>query len=331
MHSSILVPLDGSVVGNRALPFAIFLAKRSFSDLHIAHVFRRVRQNSGAPAHEVSLDIEIENLTRTVIRTQIEVIPAGDTRSVTTAFLEGDVALALEEYTQANGIDLIVMATRGHGDGHRPVLGSVTNELIKRTATPVLLVPQKSRESTNSHELELGRILIVLDGKHSSEAVIDKAVAFADPERTHLVLLTSAIPILREGFFWSSRRVDRNATQHAALAARKYLDKLAMELRTHGFQADATVRVTDAPDMGILELLETEPFDLVALAVDGAEHALERLLGIGLLERILRGARSNILVCNTNADLAETAARGDVLPYSARRPEAHPTLSVSTQ
>lgn len=319
MHSSILVPLDGSALGNRALPFAIVLAKRSFADLHIAHVFRQVRQNSGAPAHEVSLDMEIENLTRTVIRTQAELIPAGDARSVTTAFLEGDVAQVLEEYTRENGIDLIVMATRGHGEGHRPLLGGVTNDLIQRTTIPILLVPRRSHESTNSHELDLGRILIVLDRKLSSDAAIDSAVAFADPEVTRFTLLTSVTP------------VEQHATNHAALAARKYLEGLAGELRAHEFRVEVTVRVTDAPDMGVLELLEVERFDLIALAIDGAGHALERMLGISFLERVLRGTQNNILVCNTGANLDDTAARAGTVPYSAARPVAPTTYSVRTR
>lgn len=321
MHTSILVPLDGSALGNRALPFAMFLARRSFSKLHIVHVFRHVTQNSRAPAHDVSLDPELENLTRTVIRTQAELVPAADARSVTTAFLAGDVAPALAEYALANGIDLIVMTTRGHGEGHRPLIGSVTSEVIRRTTAPVLLVAHRSQDSMSPHEQHVDRILIALDVNGSSEAAIDSAVAFADPDGARFTLLASVAPALSKGLFGSSRRLDRRATKHAALAARTYLAGLARELHAHGFSAEVTVRVTDATDMGILELLEVKRFDLIALAVDGAEQALERMLGISFLERVVRRARSNLLICNTNAHRTDESGRAGTLSHSVRRPE----------
>jgi nucleotide-binding universal stress UspA family protein len=310
MHSSILVPLDGSSLGNRAFPLACFLAKRSRASLHIAHVFRRDGQSSGAPAHEVRLDVELENLTRMVIRTQAAAIPADDLRNVVTTFLEGNVAQSIEHYARSKAIDLIVMATRGHGEGHRPLLGSVTNDLIQRTTTPVLLAPPGSHESTASRDPFFGSILIALDGRCSSEAVIDYAVAFADPETTRFTLLTSVTPVPDRGLLRFRVGLDRRATRRAAVSQRSYLEKIARELRANGFSVETTVRATDAPDMGILELLEARQFDLVALAVDGAEHALERMLGMTLLERLLRHTRCNILVCNTNphhADDTETA------------------------
>ena len=325
MHTSILVPLDGSAVGNRALPFAVSIAKRSFSNLHIAHVFRHGGPMPGAPAHNLLLGTELESLTRTVIRAQTAIIPPGSARSVTTAFLEGHVARALAEYARANSIDLIVMATRGHGEGHRPLLGSITNELIQRITTPILLAPPQPEQCTDSDKLEFRRILIVLDGQESSEAAIDRAAAFADPESTRFTLLASVAPTLSHGLIGSSRRVNRRETKHAASAARTYLERLSGELRAHGFLTDVTVRVTDAPDMGILELLEVERFDLIALPVDGADHALQRMLGVTLLERVVRRTQSNILVCNTGAELSDTSAGAGELACSASHHKARAT------
>jgi len=60
----------------------------------------------------------------------------------TSAWTQGDAAQQIARYAKAEGIDLIVTGTRGHGALANIALGSVTNKLIALTKIPVLVIPQ---------------------------------------------------------------------------------------------------------------------------------------------------------------------------------------------
>jgi nucleotide-binding universal stress UspA family protein len=52
----------------------------------------------------------------------------------------GDVPEAILAEIDERGVDLVVMATRGHSGLVRAVLGSVTSEVVSRSPVPVVLL-----------------------------------------------------------------------------------------------------------------------------------------------------------------------------------------------
>ncbi len=60
----------------------------------------------------------------------------------TSKWTKGDAAEEIARYAKAEGIDLIVTGTRGHGALANLALGSVTNKLIALTKIPLLVIPQ---------------------------------------------------------------------------------------------------------------------------------------------------------------------------------------------
>jgi nucleotide-binding universal stress UspA family protein len=56
------------------------------------------------------------------------------------AWRVGDVAAVIAGYAKANGIDLIVMGSHGHGALAGLALGSVTTKVLASSKTPVLIV-----------------------------------------------------------------------------------------------------------------------------------------------------------------------------------------------
>ena len=154
MFSNILVPLDGSEFGDKALPIAQELARLSGSTIHLLQVISRQPEFEAAHGRGGEsiqlLEIEMDNARRLIetrttrgkghletIATQLQ----NDGIEAETAMREGAADENIVEYAKEAGIDLIVMSTHGHGPLRRFFIGSVTDRVIRSCETPVLVVP----------------------------------------------------------------------------------------------------------------------------------------------------------------------------------------------
>ena len=154
MFSNILVPLDGSEFGDKALPLAQDLAKSSGATIHLIQVISRQPEfeamHSRGGESPTVLEMEIDSARRLIdarttrgkghleaVATQLQ----SDGIKVETAIREGAADENIVEYAKERGIDLIVMSTHGHGALRRFFIGSVTDRVIRSCETPVLIVP----------------------------------------------------------------------------------------------------------------------------------------------------------------------------------------------
>ncbi len=154
MFSNILVPLDGSEFGDKALPIARNLAQLSGATIHLLQVISRqpeLEALRGRGGDSVQLlEIETDNARRLIearttrgkghletVATQLQ----NDGINAETAMREGAADENIVEYAKETGIDLIVMSTHGHGALRRFFIGSVTDRVIRSCETPVLVVP----------------------------------------------------------------------------------------------------------------------------------------------------------------------------------------------
>jgi nucleotide-binding universal stress UspA family protein len=86
---------------------------------------------------------------------------------------------------------LVVMATHGRTGVRRAVLGSVTEDVIRRVDDPVLLV---GPSFTGADRLIGGRLLVCLDGSDRAEAILTHASAWAKAFDMKLWLATVQPP-----------------------------------------------------------------------------------------------------------------------------------------
>lgn len=155
MFSTILVPLDGSALSEKAVHMAQNLASASETSLHLLQVISRrpeleALRGSGAGESITLLEME-QDAARRLIHAQtargkryleglaVQLQHAG--LHVTTVIREGAAAETIVEYAKEQGIDIIVMSTHGHSGFKRFFVGSVTDRVIRACETPVLVVP----------------------------------------------------------------------------------------------------------------------------------------------------------------------------------------------
>ena len=134
----ILVPLDGSMLAEAALPRAVALVREN---PRATLLLLRAAEAFSVPGTDVAekqvgavKDAE-EYLDHTAARLAEQGI-----RNVETAVWYGAAAPAIVEAARVGKVDLIVMSTHGRSGFGRLMLGSVAESVLRGTETPILLL-----------------------------------------------------------------------------------------------------------------------------------------------------------------------------------------------
>lgn len=143
MFSHILVPLDGSFLAERALPLATWLARINHASIALVWSVPEVLPMSMYASGTMKLMDEAreneiasaQNLLKA--RAAQKVLSGID---VSTEVLVGDPASQLLSYIRREQIDLVVICSHGRTGMSRWLLGSVTEELIRHSTVPILVI-----------------------------------------------------------------------------------------------------------------------------------------------------------------------------------------------
>jgi len=141
MYKKMLVPLDGSKLGEMVFPFARELAWR----LRLATIVLHVCASEKSQLSPVSQDY-IEQAANTV-RPQSD--ETGQPVEVQGKIVVGHPAEEILCCAQKNNIDLILMATHGRSGINRWVLGSVADKVLRASCVPVWLVRAGTPQGTD--------------------------------------------------------------------------------------------------------------------------------------------------------------------------------------
>ena len=154
MYSRILVPLDGSKNSEKAIPHAEGLAKSSGAEIHLMMIFTRHPGGGNPTGTGLESDSSVQSvleISRQLEDAQIEkaeeylehiaIRLRDEGFQVTNELEEGSPHEHIVDYAKKNGIDLVVMATHGHGGIRRWILGSTTDRVIRACEVPVMAIP----------------------------------------------------------------------------------------------------------------------------------------------------------------------------------------------
>jgi nucleotide-binding universal stress UspA family protein len=286
MYRSILVPLDGSAFAEQALPWGVSIARRAGArlDLVRVHVLYALRDVTAgwAPFNPV-LESECKHDEQLYLDATATMVSSMARVEVTSALLHGMTADGVLERLRDVQADLIVMTTHALGPVGRFFLGSVADELIRRAAAPVLLVPQRQPPPQLIPGPEAGRIVIPLDGSALAEHALGPAMELALTMETPCTLLR----VIEPSAFSAE-------TQGEAQA---YLWGLAVRYRERPLQTACNVVVAARPAEAILKEARQAPDSLVVMATHGRGGATRLLLG-SVADQVIRAALVPVLVCH---------------------------------
>jgi nucleotide-binding universal stress UspA family protein len=127
---SILVPVDGSTLAERAIPTISSLFKHETAHIHLLHVIESPRFAIKSQAEEYT----------NWLATQISESGTPASAEVT----EGRPSDEINGAAARKDVDLIAMSTHGRTGLNRVVLGSVAERVLHNAERPLLLVPARA-------------------------------------------------------------------------------------------------------------------------------------------------------------------------------------------
>ena len=144
MAKRILLTLDGSEMSEQALPVAIEFAKIFESELYLLKVINPLAKSYRTGLATVSAIQNAEEQLRVLANDYLEII-ANKVRDVGIPVkifsLIGVPYKEIIQFSEKEGIDFIVMCTRGESGVTRWLLGSITDHVIRGSRIPVIVVP----------------------------------------------------------------------------------------------------------------------------------------------------------------------------------------------
>lgn len=280
MITTLLVPLDGSTLAERALPYATALARAVRGRILLLHVTsaHHLSEEPLAALHQAAARLRAEGL-------------AVEPRVY---HVEEDVACAICEAARDWGVDLLVMSTHGHGLRRWPY-GSVAEQALQRGEVPILLItPHCDRQWPADRPL---RILVPLDGSALAETALVPACELASALGAEVRLLR-VVELADETLASAADALEAAEREAARLEARQYLAALASGLRAGGLhvEVDACIGVPAALIVqgGTIRLGEPGA-DLIVMATHGESGHAHRVLG-GVATAVLDEARVPVLL-----------------------------------
>jgi nucleotide-binding universal stress UspA family protein len=301
MPRSIVVPLDGSEFSEAALPFAVAMARRRGAAIQLVSVYSPLVQTldlPDAPTYDRTMDDELKAELGRTVEQVAERLARESGAAVTTVLLEEQgVAAALAAYAAGCGAELIVMTTHGRGGFDRAWLGSVADELVRRSAVPVLLVRPGPGDAPRHSGDGFAHALVPLDGSPLAEEILEPALRIGARQYTLLrVVPTPPTRLPPEETYWTPREEAQMA--EAKAAAHGYLESIAARVRT-AERAVTTVVILD-PDparaiircsagRGIIRCSAERGVDLVAISTH-ARSGVARMLVGSVADKIVRGS-----------------------------------------
>jgi nucleotide-binding universal stress UspA family protein len=304
MYRSILVPLDGSSLGEQALPFAQDLAQRTGAALHLAHVHippTTPMYTADLPLFDTRLDEQISAQENAYLDALAAKIRSTTDIQVESVLLEGaitdGVADLLASCAAEQQVDIVVMTTHGRGGLARLWLGSVADELLRRLPMPVLLLrPYDSAHAPVGWPPR--QILIPLDGSANAEAILPYALALGQATQAEYTLLRVIEPVVVSHHLPVNpavRALDEHWLDQRRVEAQAYLEQVAARLAAQSLKVHIQVLVEPQAALAILEEAHKEQIGLLAMATHG-RHGLARLLVGSVADKVLRGATIPLLL-----------------------------------
>lgn len=329
MFQQILVPLDGSVKAEQAIPVAARIARAyGGSVLLLQVVTTRIDYGPYPSQFSVLMQEKLEANHDAALYYLTSVTYSKDLVGVQRHIevLSGDPAESILSLVHTRRFDLIVMCSHGHADLKRWRLGRVAQKVARHSPLPVLMLREGGvvPALTQADAARPIRALIALDGSVLAEEALAPAAylvaALSAPAHGALHLLqvirTPAVGN-RPGY---QVFLPSGSLKQAQQAAEAYLKAVADRLR-QGELADLRLSITSSVVMGA-DVADTligqaehgegtigmnviDRCDLIAMATHGRGGVQRWIMG-SVTDRVLGATKLPLLIVRPRRQHAET-------------------------
>jgi nucleotide-binding universal stress UspA family protein len=277
---NILFATDFSQAADAAAPIAIQIARRYGAKVYGVHVNRSDDYTGVAPNAWAAMAEAAEKETKEDAGRLNEQLQGIEHEVV---IGEGNLWEVLSNVIQQKEIDLVVVGTRGRTGFGKTLLGSVAEQILRQSPSPVLTVGPHVNPWSDEY-VKMREILYATDLAADYPIAAPYAISLAQENRAHLVLL-NVIEDPKAGELVDSPEV-------VDVKQRK-LEQLVTEQA--GLWCEPTYIVEQGPAAEkILDVAKRRPTDLIVLGARPAK-GLATHLSIGTVHKVVSQAKCPVL------------------------------------
>lgn len=296
MFRHIVVPLDGSLRAEAALPAAAVLAGACGATVTLLHVLERRPPATIHGERHLTAAGEAETYladkARQAFPSPIVVRCHVHTEPVT------DVVQAIVEHQAELAPDLIVMCTHGWSGVRRMLFGSIAQQVVARGRIPILLLRPDTPGPTEPFVVH--RLLVPLDGaaEHEVGLALAAPLAIACQARMHLLFVVPTVGTLSARQAAPGRLLPgatREILELSCAHAARYVEARLLAIRAQaGPDTTGAVQRGD-PAQVVAQVAAQELSDLIVLGTHGRAGTRAFWQG-STAARILRLSRRPVLL-----------------------------------
>ncbi len=288
MFQKILVPLDGSVLAEKALPLASAIARVHGSTLCLA----RIVPYFAVLAADPLLYDEVNRLSEEDALGYLHHVEQALPSDVPTEVVAeiGSAAEGVLDLSKKRRADLIVLCSHGRSGMSRLVFGSVAERILSQADVPTVIINARCEPWDESSK----RILVPLDGSQLAEQALGPARALADalPAQLHLLNAVTSAHIRLETP--SMAAVFADLEEREMDEAKAYLSEQAELTGLDGVMT-AVELAADGAAEAITSYASREKIDMIVMSSHG-RSGISRWVYGSVAEKVLRSACCATLV-----------------------------------
>ncbi len=296
MFRTLLVPLDGSELAERALPYATALAAAAGGKLVLVRAalapppatldgatWVQEQSEAIAEAEQYLAEVAAKLRTRVPVETQVPY---------------GRAAPCIQDSITETSADAVVMATHGRTGLRHLLVGSVAEEVIADSPVPVFAIYARPGEMPQPpFDPAQARVVVPLDGSDFAETALPTAVELIGAGGEVVLVSVVEPPDHVERDELGRVRVYLDQQEEAVTReARDYLHTIATQLvdKAPGLHVTVEVRL-GAPAAGVNAAAIDRGADLVIMASHG-RTGLSRAVFGSVTGAVLRDGNTPVLV-----------------------------------
>lgn len=290
IYKKLLVPLDGSKLGELSFPFAKDLAVKLNLSITFLYVSTPEEKESG-PMHKAYVEWTAHNIRGQSIADGAPLATSG------AVVVHQSAAEGILDCARDNNIDLILMVTRARWD-----LGSVADRVLRTSHIPVCLVRGDSTARISHDNWSYMTIIVPLDGSRLAEGILPHVEAIAKsrgPGTVDVILVRVCEPPAVSSDYPEDMAVswEEHVKQEVAtcqVSGKQYLSGIEERLNQAGIKVKQHTLVGKVADE-IIDFAEKTPSSLIAMSTHGRSGVGRWVFG-SVAEKVLLGASSPILL-----------------------------------
>ena len=299
MFRSIIVPLDGSSLAARAVPFAVALAdaETTITLVGVTDVWNDIYGTYGAVEQETLM---CDLLARDLAAIATPLRERG--LSVREEVRRGDAATEILACTADQSADLIAMTTHGRTGVARWVIGSIATRVLRGSTVPTLIVrPDTAHPSAGPASIRT--VIVPLDGSDRAAQSLAAARRIAEGcdamiEVVRVVDDRWAYPVMT-GMEMYATVYAPEALADLRAEAESYVQETAAQVRDCGLRATGTILVGD-PATQLVDHIAVQEDALVVMSSHG-RTGLDRWVFGSVAEKLIAHVHAPLLVLRANA------------------------------